>query len=291
MGRALLPYLFVAPAVITLLVLVAYPIVRVIGISFHHVELTNPTAQFVGLQNYAEVIHGNLFWIALQNSAVFTIFSVVLHLCFGLGLALLLNRRFNPTLRTIFRGIFILPWLFIPVIVAIIWALILHPAGAVNSTLRSLGLMTGTPVDWFSDFTWAMPSLIMANSWAGYPFAMLMILAGLQAIPGDLYEAASVDGAAGWQRFRSITIPGLGPTLMTVILLDSIWTFRLWDLPYLLTGGGPINATLVLPLHTYQLAFEDFSFGQSSAEAVIILIVTLIFSFLYLRYRAKLLES
>jgi multiple sugar transport system permease protein len=291
LSRWLLPYLFVAPAVITLLILVAYPIARVIEISFYKNYLTTPIPEFVGLENYAETVQQGIFLQAVRNSVIFTAGSVLLHLSCGLGLALLLNRKFNTKVRAVFRGVFILPWLFVNVIVAVIWALILHPAGAVNSTLRSAGLMTSPPVDWFSDFTLAMPSLIIANAWVGYAFPMLMLLAGLQSISGDLYEAAAVDGAGSWQRFRHITIPGLGPTIVTVALLDSIWTFRLWDLPYLLTGGGPVNRTVVLPLLTYQLGFEGFRFGQAAATAVVILLITLIFSIFYLTLRTRLLEQ
>jgi multiple sugar transport system permease protein len=291
LGRALLPYLFVAPAVLTLLVLVAYPIARVVEISFYRDYVLSDNPVFVGLDNYRAVASGKSFGKAVANSAVFTLASVVLHVSLGLAIALLLNRRMNPRARTVFRSIFIVPWLFVPVIVTLIWKLILHPAGAVNSALRSVGLLTGEPIDWFSNFTLAMPSLIVANVWAGYAFSMLMLLAGLQSIPADLYEAAAVDGADAWRRFRHVTLPALGPTILTVALLDSIWTFRLFDTPYLLTGGGPVDATLVLPLLTYREAFEGFRFGNSAAVAVVILVVTLFFSFFYLRYRNKLLEQ
>jgi multiple sugar transport system permease protein len=289
--RALVPYLFVAPVIITLLVLVAYPIARVIQVSFYTNYMISDNPQFVGVGNYAKLITSSTFKTTLGNSIIFTLASVVLHVSLGLAIALYLNRRFDPRVRAVWRSVFILPWLFVPVIVTLIWKLILHPAGAVNSALTSLGWSTGTPIDWFADFGLAMPSLIVANVWAGYAFSMLMLLAGLQSIPSVLYEAAAVDGAGSWARFRNVTLPGLGPMIVTVALLDSIWTFRLFDLPYLLTGGGPGQSTLVLPLFTYREAFEGFRFGESSAVAVIILMITLVVSVFYLRYRAKLLEQ
>jgi multiple sugar transport system permease protein len=291
LGRLLLPYLFVAPVMVTLLALVGYPIMRVVQVSLYTDYIVTDQPRFVGFDNYAVMASEPAFWKAGLNSLLFTAGSVLLHVSLGLGIALFLNRRFNPTVRAAFRSVFILPWLFVPVIVTLIWKLILHPAGAVNSTLTSLGLLTGPPIDWFADFSLAMPALIVANVWAGYAFSMLMLLAGLQSIPAVLYEAAAVDGADSWQRFRHVTLPGLGPMLATVALLDSIWTFRLFDLPYLLTGGGPADTTLVLPLLTYREAFEGFRFGQSSAVAVVILVVTLVVSFFYLRYRARLLEQ
>jgi multiple sugar transport system permease protein len=290
LGRLLLPYAFVAPAVVTLLVVVAFPIARVIEISFFRGYHTTPRPEFVALANYTDMLGSAAFRNALGNSLTFTSGCVALQLSVGLALALLLNRRFNTRLRALFRGIFLLPWLFVNVVVAAIWALILHPGGAINSTLLSLGLFKGTPIDWLADFSLAMPSLIVANTWVGYPFSMVMFLAALQSIPSDLYEAASVDGAGAWHRFRLITLPGIAPSIVTIALLDTIWTFRQWDLPFLLTGGGPIDATVVLPLLTYRLGFEGLRFGQSAAVAVIILVITLVFSFFYLRYRARLLE-
>ncbi len=309
--KAALPYLFIAPALIVLGVIMAFPMLRVFQMSLFQDLFSREGEQFVGLQNYRDIFQcldvgigirasratiaaescSALFWPSLKNSLIFVSVSLVIHQVVGGGLALLLNEGGNTRFRSFARGVFILPWLIIPAVVAMIWVLLLDPRGGFNSTLRTLGIVECCPFpEWFSSFDLAMAALIVTNGWAGYPFTMLMWLAGLQSIRTDLYEAASVDGASRWQRFRHVTLPAMAPTIFTILLLDTIWTFRNWDLPWLTTGGGPGDTTMVLPLLTYREAFLGFRFGSSAAMAVMILLITGFFVFWYLRIRGRLLD-
>ncbi len=289
--RTLLPYAFVAPAITLLLVLMVFPMARMFHLSLFQGVFTRAGDEFVGLENFGDLLQNELFWISLRNSLVFVGLSLVVHQIFGGGVALLLNQRMRGHLRSFFRGVFITPWLIIPAVVAIMWVLLLDPRGGFNSNMRSLGIVECCPPpEWFGSFDLAMPAMIATNGWAGYPLTMIFWLAGLQSIPLELYEAASVDGAGRWRRFRHITLPAMGPTILTILLLDTIYTFRNWDLPFLTTGGGPGDSTIVLPLLTYREAFVNFNFGPSAASAVMILLITGFFVYWYLRFRARLLR-
>ncbi len=286
LGNQMLPYLFVAPTVITLLFLMVYPIGQVIYISLWDNYLVVDNPKFVGFENFRWLFSQQVFPLIFSNTMVFSIVSVILHLVFGLGLAMLLSSKINPRARSLFRGLLILPWMFTAAVVALNWRLILNPFGIFNAILAELGLMSlAAPIHWFGEVNLALPATILINFWRGYPFVMLMLLAALQSIPSELYEAASVDGAGGWAKFIHITIPNIKPVIAAVGLLDMIWNFRLFDLVYLTTGGGPLNSTHVLATYTYQLAFESYQFGRASALAVIILLFTSILTFFYFRYQ------
>src|SRR5262249_41999009 len=156
----------------------------------------------------------------------------------------LLSARINHRLRAMFRGILILPWMFTAAVVALNWQLILNPFGVLNALLARVGVMRlENPLNWLGEPSLALPGLIPVNLWRGYPFVMLMLLAALQSIPAELYEAAGVDGAGKWARFRYVTVPSIRAVIASVVLLDAIWSVRLFDLVFLTTGGGPLNAT------------------------------------------------
>lgn len=281
-----LPLLFIAPTLLTLGFLVFYPITHVIYISLWNNYLTIKNPAFVGLGNYSWLLHQRLFSLIFSNTAIFTVASVLLHLVLGLGLAMLLSTKINVRARGLFRGVLILPWMFTAAVVAVNWRLILNPFGIFNALLTQCGLMNlAAPIDWFGEQGLALPALILINLWRGYPFVMLMLLAALQSIPPELYEAAAVDGAGGWARFRFVTVPSIRPVIASVGLLDAIWNFRLFDLVFLTTGGGPLNSTHVLATYTYQLAFENFEFGRASALAVMMLLFTSILTIFYFRYQ------
>lgn len=285
-ASAAIPYLFIAPTVLTLAVLMVYPIAQVIYISLWNNFLIVDNPVFVGLENFKWLFQQQVFPLIFSNTMIFSLASVLLHLVFGLGLAMLLSSKINPRARTMFRGVLILPWMFTAAVVALNWRLILNPFGIFNALLAQLGLINlAEPMHWLGEVDLALPATILINFWRGYPFVMLMLLAGLQSIPSELYEAASVDGAGGWAQFIHITIPNLKPVIASVGLLDLIWSFRLFDLVYLTTGGGPLNSTHVLATYTYQLAFEGFQFGRASALAVVILLFTSVFTFFYFRYQ------
>lgn len=263
-----------------------YPIARVIYISLWDNYFMTATPGFVGLANFRWILGQEVFPLIVRNTIVFTTASVALHLVFGLTLAVSLSAHLNPRLRGMFRGILILPWMFTAVVVALNWRLILNAFGIFNALLAQMGLMRlDAPLNWLGEPDLALPGLILINFWRGYPFVMLMLLAALQSIPAQLYEAAAVDGAGKWHQFWHITIPSIKPVIASVSLLDAIWNVRLFDLVFLTTGGGPLNSTHVMATYTYQLGFERFEFGKASAMAVLMLVLTSLLTVFYFRHR------
>ena len=281
--RALAPYGFISPTGILIIVLMIVPIVMVIGYSLLDNVITTPESKFAGLANYIAVFTDPNFLNAVKNTLIFTVCSVVAHLVLGLGFALMLNSPLLGRLsRAVFRVIFILPWLFTAAIIAILWRLILDPNGVINYVLVQTGLIH-TGVAWFATPATALLAVTVMNIWAGYPFFMISLLAGLQGIPRDLYEAATVDGAGWFVQFRNVTLPQLRPIIVSMATLDLLWTTQQFALIWLTTGGGPINFTEMLSTFTYKLAFSNFQFSEASASAVIILLGSLIVAFFYVR--------
>jgi multiple sugar transport system permease protein len=285
--RGLEPYGFVAPAGVLIIVLMVAPIVIVIGYSFLNNVITEPNPTFVGIGNYVALFADGDFLTAIGNTAVFTLASVIAHLVIGITFAMLLNSKLLPAWgRAIFRVIFILPWLFTAAIIAIHWRLILDPHGVINFLLEQVHLIQqGVP--WFGSPGTAMLAVVVMNIWSGYPFFMLSLLAGLQGIPGDLYEAARVDGANGVQAFFSVTIPQLRPIIIAMAMLDMLWTTQQFALIWLTTGGGPINVTEVLSTFTYKAAFSNYEFSIASAASVVLLLFSLVVAFFYVRAQRR----
>lgn len=280
-------YLFILPAVLFLLAISVYPLLRQLNLSLYRYYLPEKERFFIGLTNYANVVNDPLFWNAVKNTTYFTAMSVIAHLVIGLGLALLLNmRRGAIFLRNLCRGFLILPWLFSTTVAACAWLLVLHPFGMINNYLLRLHLFT-RPIPFFGKPATALSSLVAVNVWKSYPFFMLMFLAGLQAIPDDLYEAAKVDGANTFQAFLHITIPQLRRIILTLTTLDVIWTFVHFDLIYLITNGGPLNSTELMATYTYRMAFEKLRFGYSSALGIAMFLLLLLFSAVYVRIYAR----
>jgi multiple sugar transport system permease protein len=281
--RAVEPYLYQAPTIALLAALMLYPIIMVVRYSLMDNVIINKHPVFVGLTNYATVLGDATFRLSLGNTLYFTVASVVFHLLIGLGFALLLNSRLvRPLAKSVFRVLYIMPWVFTVTIIAIIWRLLLDPNGIVNYLMRALGII-GSNIAWFSSEKAAIHALTFVNIWAGYPFYMVSLLAGLQVIPVDLYEAATIDGANGMQKFWSITIPQLTPIVISIAMLDFIWTMQVFPLVWMTTGGGPIHSTEVLGTYTYKLAFSTYNFSLASASAVVILVLSLCVAFFYVR--------
>ncbi len=279
------PYLFVSPTVLLLVVLMFIPIAMVVGYSFYDNVIMKRSPELVGLANYAEILTDDTFWVAVRNTAVFVTVSVVVHLVLGLVFAMLLNSEsIGRRTRTFFRMIYVLPWLFTVAIIAILWRLLLNPNGVVNYLLQT-GNLINAPVEWLADPNFALASVTFINIWSGYPFYMVSLLAGLQGIATELYEAAKVDGANAWQRFVHITLAQLRPILISLALLDFIWTIQQFALIWMTTGGGPIDSTEMLSTYTYKLAFASYQFAQASASAVIVLIVSLVLAAVYVRHQ------
>ncbi|MCI4659293.1 MULTISPECIES: carbohydrate ABC transporter permease [Cryobacterium] len=283
-GR-LTPYGFISPTAALLFVLMFIPIAMVMGYSLMDNVITNKHPEFVGLDNYVKVLSNGVLPTAVLNTAIFTIVSVIAHLVLGLLFAMMLNTKLLSNLTTgLFRVIYVLPWLFTVAIIAILWRLLLNPNGVINYVLVGLGI-TPTGIEWLSTPGTALLAVTFINIWAGYPFYMVSLLAGLQGIPTDLYEAAKVDGASALQQFWHMTLPQLKPIIISMSLLDVIWTSQQFALIWMTTGGGPINATEMLSTFTYKLAFSNYEFSQASASAVLLLIVSTVLAYVYARYQ------
>src|SRR4051812_20427714 len=188
--------------------------------------------------------------------------------------------------KAIFRIVYILPWLFTIAVIAVIWRLMLDPAGVVNYILTTVGALQ-QEANWLSDPNTALWAVTFINIWCGYPFFMISLLAGLQGISADLYEAASVDGASAFQQFLNVTIPQLRPVLISMAVLDLIWTSQQFALIWMTTGGGPLNVTEVLSTYTYKQAFSSYEFATASASAVIVLLITMVLAFFYVRQQRE----
>lgn len=281
--RVLVPYAYLSPTVLLLLVLMVVPIVIVFGYSLQDAVITTKQSHYVGLENYVDVLTSDKFRTALGNTVVFVVVSVVAHMLIGLGFALLLNSDvLSCAAKAVFRTIFVLPWLLTVAIIAILWRLLLNPNGVVNAVLSALSLVTGQH-EWLADPDLALGVVTFINIWSGYPFFMISILAGLQGIPRDLYEAAEVDGAGVLRRFWSITVPQLRPIIISMALLDVIWTSQQFALIWMTTGGGPLSRTEMLSTFTYKMAFSNYDFSGASASAVIVLVLSMVLAFFYVR--------
>ena len=273
--RALVPYAYLSPTILLLVVLMVVPIVMVIGYSLMDGVITVRQSHVVGLRNYVEILTGAKFRTALSNTFWFVGASVVAHMIIGLGFAMLLNSEsVSRATKTIFRTLFVLPWLLTIAIVAILWRLLLNPNGIVNAILSGIGAISSQH-EWLADPGSALAVVTCINIWSGYPFFMISILAGLQGIPRDLYEAAEVDGAGPVRRFW--------PIIVSMALLDLIWTSQQFALIWMTTGGGPLSATEMLSTFTYKLAFSEYDFAGASASAVIVLVLSMILAFFYVR--------
>jgi len=280
------PYLFLLPCLVILGALLSVPLYKVVEYSLYDNVIVERSPAFVGLQNYRDLLGDGAFWAAGLNTLIFTVGSVMGHLIVGIGLALLVNADIHPRAQTLFRSLLILPWIFTAVVVALNWQLLLNPFGVVNYALGWIGLID-QPLDWLGDPTLAMWSLLVISTWRGYPFIMVSFLSGLQSVPKDLYEAAEIDGAGYVAQFWHVTVPHLKPVIYGVALLDLIWTFQLFPLVWLTTGGGPGRTTEVLSTMTFRQGFVDFEFARAATTAVSILVISAAFTILYLRNTAR----
>lgn len=268
------------PAIILILCIVAYPMIYAVQMSFTNYRPSNPKMDFVGFSNYVKVLTDSRFWNAVLRSVVFTIGSLIPQIVIGLAMASLLN---NPRLRlkTLFRGLAISPWLVPTVAVAMVFRWMFHDLyGIMNYILLDMGLI-GAPKAWIANERTAMFILILTNIWRGTPLMITMFLAGLQSIPSELHEAAQVDGANAWKRFWTITFPLLMPVIMVSGILRFIWTFNFYDLPWVMTGGGPAEATQTTSIYAYRSAFSSYRMGEGSAITIILFTFLIVFSVIY----------
>lgn len=270
---------FVAPTALFLAAIIVFPLGHAFWTSLHRVRGLNAT--FIGIGNYARLVDDATFWHSLGVSFAFTASAVALHLSIGLALALVVNEL--RAARTALRIVFLTPWMVAPAVGATIWLWLLEPQfGVVNYLLRAAGAITA-PVAWLGEPGTALASVIAVDVWRGVPFVMLLMLAGLQTIPIDQYEAASIDGAGAWTRFRFVTWPNLRYLVVVATTLDVINTIRHYDIIGVMTGGGPAGATEVLPALIYNTAFRGNRLGEAAAIGVALLGIVLVLAVVYVR--------
>lgn len=271
-------YLFAFPIVFVLAALIVYPMLYGFYISFFNTNLVNKW-KFVGLKYYIDAFTEPAFYKSVLLTFQFMILVVVGHFVLGFILATILNREFKG--RTVFRVIFMLPWLFPEAVIALLFTWIMNPMyGVLNSILKSLGLISAN-ISWLGSKELAFTSVVFICIWKGFPLVMTMILAGLQSISRDYYEAAMIDGANRWAQFRFITLPSLKNILTTVVILDSVWWFKQYTLVYTMTAGGPGTSTNLISLSIYGTAFNDLRFGKGAAWGILVFIICYLINALY----------
>lgn len=266
-GDRFVAYITLLPSAIILLLLVALPTVSVVALSMQDVSLGQHSGPFVGLSNFVWVLESDIFYRALFNTFVWVFGSVSLDMIMGLVIALLLNKTFVG--RGVARAVVLAPYLIPTVVAVLIWKYMFHDiVGVLNFLLMKVGVID-QPMLWLNSRGTAMLSVILVGAWKFFPFVVLGLLGILQSIPQEQYEAARIDGASEWQQFWRITLPNLMPVFLLTAMLRTIWTFHKFDIIYLLTGGGPMDATTTLPVLVYQKAFVDFEIGNAAAIAII----------------------
>jgi multiple sugar transport system permease protein len=275
-------YLLNVPALLTVVLLVAYPIVDAFWLSLHRYNLRRPdTYAFVGFQNYLDVFTSDQFLPSLSVTLLFTFWSTVGVLVLALVIALVANEQIPQ--RPILRALILLPWAMSGVATALMWKWIFNPnAGALNGLLFSLGLIPSYR-SWLMSPDTSYLAIITANVWNTLPFSALVLLAGLQAIPSELYDAARVDRASLWGRFRHVTLPWLSQPILIVLIVQALGGIRIFDLIYLLTGGGPGYQTTTLGFAAYVTSFISTDIGRGNAWAYTVAILTLLIAILYMR--------
>ena len=282
-AKGLVPFAYLSPTILLLTVLSLLPIAMVFGYSLMSNVIMEKNPVFVGFANYVKLLTDRVFQQAIFNTLYFTVMSVVFHLILGLTFAMLLNTKIlSSGTRALFRVVYVLPWVFTATIIAVLWRLMLNPNGIINYIFVWAGLAS-EKIEWLSSRQLALHAVTFINIWAGYPFYMVSLLAGLQGIPDQLYEAGTIDGANKRQLFRHITLPQLRPIILSLAMLDFIWTMHQFTLIWMTTGGGPIHVTEMLSTFTYKMAFSSYKFSQASASAFIILALSMFVALFYVR--------
>jgi multiple sugar transport system permease protein len=275
-----LGYLLVIPSLVVVIAMAFYPTATSFWMSLRKMSLIFRTNEFIGFSNFVQMAHDPEFWNALGNTFYFTFTSVALETIIGLGMALVINESFKG--RGIVRASVLVPWAIPTVVTSTMWSWIFNSDyGLFNFILKRLHLI-GDYQNWLGDVRLAINCAILADVWKTTPFIALILLAGLQTIPYELYEAALIDGAGGWRRFRFITLPLLLPIMLVAVLLRTLDAFRVFALIFVLTGGGPASSTEVLSTYAYKVLFSTSNFGYGSALAVSMFICVLIISFFFL---------
>lgn len=273
--------LFMLPAMALYALFVLFPIVQAARFSLFDWNGLEPLDQFVGLANFERALADPVFLRAVSHNAVIVVLSLAVQIPFALGLALMLNRQFRG--RAILRLIFFAPYVIAEVITAIVWSLLLQPNGLADRGLEAIGLGT-LYHPWLADPDTVLLAMFLIITWKYFGFHMILLLAGLQGIPGELDEAAAIDGASRWQGIRYITLPLLGPTIRVSLFLSIIGSLQLFDLVWVTTRGGPVNASITMAVYMFDRGFVRFQFGYGSAVAVILFLICFVMALAYQRW-------
>jgi multiple sugar transport system permease protein len=279
----LVAYSFILPNFIGFAIFTLIPMGFSLVLAFMNWDGANRIS-FAGLDNFAMLLKDETFRISFFNTFYYVLFTVPLTMLCSLGLALLLNQPLAGS--SFFRTTFFFPYIASLVAVAVVWNMLFNPAaGPVNQLLMALGVEN--PPRWSASVQWAMPTVIMASIWKGMGYYMVIYLAALQGIPAHLYEAAEMDGANAWNRFRHVTLPMLTPATFFVSIMLTIASFKVFDLILVMTNGGPGRATNVLVMHTYNMAFREFRFGYASAVALVLFVIVLVITIVQFRMEKR----
>ncbi len=286
--RERVPWLFLTPGIALIAVFFALPVVAAFVLSFTDFDIYAladiSVMRWVGFQNYARLLSSPDFLKALRNTFYFVIVGGPLSVGVSLAAAMLVNARLAP-FKGFFRTIYFAPVVTTVVAVAVVWRYLYHPTyGLINWALGSLGV---APIDWLGDPTWAMPAIIIMAVWKNFGYNMVVFIAGLQNIPEELHEAATLDGAGAWHRFRHITLPMLAPTFVFVGLITMIGYFQLFAEPYVMTQGGPVRSTVSLVLLMYEEGFRWWRMGYAAAIAFVLFAIMAAFTLVQLRLRRE----
>jgi multiple sugar transport system permease protein len=266
---------FVLPAVLALSLVTVYPVLTVLYLSLHRKLLLFDITEFTGFDNYRFLLADDRFWNALGNTVYFTTASVSLELLLGLGIALLLNRTFR--FKGLVTAVVLVPWAIPTVVSAKMWEWMY------NSDIGLLNHLLGMKINWLGSPFWAMNAAVAMDVWKTTPFVVILLMAGLKLIPGEVIQAARIDGAGGWSLFRRIILPLLMPVILVVLIFRTMDAFRVFDAVYVLTGGGPANTTETLSIYAYKVLFQTLQFGYGSTLAIVVFLCVGAMSLLYLR--------
>lgn len=279
--------LFTLPALIYMFILVGYPIIQNVILSFKDVNVqtfAKPELQkFVGFQNYIDLFNGadSILTKSIMNTLIFTVSSIFFQFLIGFALALFFNKKFLG--NNFFRGTIMISWLLPVTVVGLLFKFIFATQGGIaNQLLIQLHLIK-EPIEWLMHGNSAMVAIVIANIWIGIPFNMMLLVNGLNQIPEEIYESTSLDGANKWQTLVKITIPMIKPAIMSVLTLGFVYTFKVFDLVWVMTKGGPVNATELVSTYSYRLSFQEFEFSKGAAVANVMFVILMIVGVLYIK--------
>lgn len=280
--------LFALPAVVYMLIFVGYPIVSNVILSLQNVTVKNLVKgekNFIGLENYIKLFGDEVFRLSMRNTLVFTIGCLIFQFLIGFALALFFNKNFK--FAKPIRGLLMMPWMVPMTVTALMFKFMFSTkVGIINYLLKAMGLITEN-IEWLTTPGTAMLAVIITNIWIGIPFNTILISTGLTTIPGELYESAAIDGAGKVKTFFKITVPLMRSSIESILVLGFIYTFKVYDLVYVMTSGGPVNSTHLMSTYSYKLSFEKFQYSLGSATANVLLVILMIVGVIYLKITMK----